>query len=123
MNRFVHVGFHFFLPFPTTKALEPAFDQIGNWIRYAGNCWIVWTDKSPDQIFQILKPRIGENDQFLIAPLDLTTHQGWMPQWVWDWINSKQYQNPLAGLAGYNLNPLASLGGFGGLPPPPPGKK
>ena len=98
MNRFVHVGFHFASGIIKTTALEPAFRQVGDWIRYAGPCWIVWTDKSTEQIYAILKPYLHPDDQFLILSIDQSTKQGWMPKWVWDWLNSKQNVNALGAL-------------------------
>jgi len=122
MPRFMHIGFYFPQALQTT-ALEPVMAQVGNWIRYAPPCWIIWTDKNPEQIFQIIKPHVGPSVQFLIAAIDETQNQGWMPKWVWDWMDSKRPQNAL-GASGLGLaqggSPLAGFAPHNPLFPPSP---
>jgi hypothetical protein len=38
MHRFVHVGLAF-PGVPKMHDLEPAFGMVGDWVRYAFNCW------------------------------------------------------------------------------------
>lgn len=116
MSRFIHIGF----AFPgaaKTKVLEPVVSQAGDWIRYSASAWIVWTDKNPDQIYNLLAPHLTTHEQVLIAYLDLPSgYQGWMPKWVWDWISGKL--NPL-NLGAFGLPSALPPYGFGALNSPP----
>jgi hypothetical protein len=67
--------------------------------------WVVWTDKSPLEIHNMLVPHILNEDNMLIVPIDASVKQGWMPKWVWDWFDSKQHPNPLGGIGGLGLRP------------------
>jgi len=92
MAKFLHIGFAW-VGQPKTKALEPLFNRHAlDWVRYASNCWIVWTNENPGSWFDRIKPHLGPNDQLLISELDrnIGTSQGWMPAFIWDWINKSR---------------------------------
>lgn len=84
--EFLHIGFRF-AGAPKVTELEPTFSQAIDWLRYAPNCWIVYTTSSAEVWSQRLKPHLGEKDLFLIIRLDLRERQGWMSKMVWDWID------------------------------------
>ncbi len=89
MAKFVHISFNFD---GVTKIEEslPAFNLALDWARYAPNCWIVWTTSSAEKWCTRLKPYLTDNDHMLIATLDLQDYNGWLPQWVWDWITKER---------------------------------
>jgi hypothetical protein len=62
-----------------------------------------------------LRAYLSSTDQFYIVKIDLTEHQGWMPKWIWDWLNKDRGQPLLPGLANQLTNPTNPL-----FPPPPP---
>jgi hypothetical protein len=107
MPRFLQVGFTFPGP-PKIKELEGPFSTAGDWIRYSSHCWILWTDRSPQEVFTILKPYLSDHDHFLILGVNMTERNGLLPEWIWNWMNLRQqYQpNALTGVAG-----LTALGG------------
>lgn len=84
---YLHIGFHF-ASMPKTTELEPIFMNFSDdWVRYAGNCWLVWTKYSQAQWLEALKPQLGEHDHVLI--LEIKPSQplsGWLPQWIWNWL-------------------------------------
>ena len=126
MPKFLHVGFNFAGPLKI-KELEPAFSSVGDWLRYSSSCWIIWTERSAQDVFSALKPYLVNDDQFLIVEINMYERNGWLPEWVWGWMNARQqYQsNALAGLGGLAaLGGQSPLGSFG-IPPassfgPPP---
>jgi hypothetical protein len=69
-----------------------------DWIRYAMNSWIVWTDKSSTQIFHSIRPFLDEKDQMLIVPIDLAGGGafGLLDPWIWNWINAKIPHSPFS---------------------------
>jgi hypothetical protein len=88
MHRFVHVGL-IFPGVPKVRDLELPFSVVGDWVRYAFNCWIVWTDKPIPEIYTILRQRLDRDDQILIAPIDVSHSIGYLTPWIWHWMQSK----------------------------------
>ena|SRR5690242_7381764 len=89
MFRFVHIGF----AFPGAlkmRDLEPAFNALGgDWIRYSATNWIIWTDKPSNQIFYMIRAFLDNDDQVLIAPINVHELFGSLQPWIWNWMNSK----------------------------------
>jgi hypothetical protein len=93
-HKFLHVGFHFgsTLKF---RELEPVFTAIGDdWIRYAFNCWIIYTPRSAADVFYFLKPHLTADDQMLIVGIDVTERNGWLAQWIWEWMDRRRQLGP-----------------------------
>ena len=113
MARFFHVGFSF-PNHPKVKELEAAFSASGDWLRYSTHCWVVWTNRSAQDVFTTVKPYLSEGDQFLIAEINMNERNGWLPAWMWKWMNERQqFQvGALSGLSGLGsaLNPPSPLG-------------
>lgn len=86
-NRFLHIGINYLTP-PNAETVARALDFYApDWLRYSQNNWIVWTDKSAQQLTDFLRAYLP-NDQYLVLPIDHTQNvQGWMSQMVWDWLN------------------------------------
>jgi hypothetical protein len=91
MNRFVHVGLAF-PGVPKVRDLELAFGMIGDWVRYAFNCWILWTDRPIPEIYATLRQRLDHDDQILITPIDVSHCMGYLSPWIWQWMMSKGAQ-------------------------------
>ena len=89
MARFVHISFNFN---GATKIDEllPAFNHALDWVRYAPNCWIVWTSSSTEKWSARLKPHLTDKDHMFIVPIELRESSGWLPQWVWDWLTKER---------------------------------
>ena len=85
MSTYLHIGFNWANE-PKVDELKPTFDKALDWIRYAPNCWIVWTSTTPQGWYERLKPHLREGDHVFICELNLRNRQGWLPQWVWEWI-------------------------------------
>ncbi len=95
MNRFLHISFTFNEGFPKVQELEPVFNFLApDWLRYAPNCWIVWTLRPASDFLYGLKPALGASDSVLIVKLDMSDRNGWEPRWVWEWIDRKRQLGP-----------------------------
>jgi hypothetical protein len=87
MGQFLHIGIKFA---GATKVSEliPVFDKALDWVRYAPNCWMVWTTSSHEVWYARLKPHLSDSDHLFIATLDLRQgYYGWLPQVIWDWLS------------------------------------
>ena len=54
------------------------------WWHYMRATWLVSTDSTPQELFELLKPHIKQNDRILVTRLG--DRQGWLPKAAWDWI-------------------------------------
>jgi hypothetical protein len=91
-NKYLHVGFNW-VGTPKTNDLESVFYACGSdWLRYSISGWIVYTAYSISEVVDIIKPHIGPNDHMIIFEVtSLGQSNGWMPKWVWDWVNKVRY--------------------------------
>jgi hypothetical protein len=91
--RFIHVGFTWKNP-PKAEELEPVFNKARDWMRYAPNCWILYTKIDPDAWYVRIKPHLGDGDHVLIAEINLsavnTSYTGYESKWIWDWIRKQR---------------------------------
>lgn len=88
MHRFYHVGLTLPAGLDTRVDLQWLPRVCDDWMRYASQCWVLWSGLSAQDIAHEIRQFYGENEHFIVFPIDaLTAPQGWAPQWVWEWIN------------------------------------
>jgi|SRR5271157_2994524 len=95
-KRYVHIAFHY--P-PTMDALaaehriQPIINTADDWLKYAGNCWIVWSPHTAKQWYEKFAAvkELGAC-YVLIVNLDLAPENraGQLPDWAWSWIQKKR---------------------------------
>jgi hypothetical protein len=91
-RRYVLLSFYF----GTTPSLEashyiqPVINRADDWLKYADNCWIVWSAKTPDQWYAELT-QIEQVKAFSIFILYVdvsgSNRAGQLPPWAWEWID------------------------------------
>lgn len=92
MNRFIHIGFAF-PGVPKVLDIEPRINSISqDWVRYAPNNWILWTDRSPAEVYAAIERGIDAEDQVLIVAIDFNWCFGKIAPWIWTWIEAKGYR-------------------------------
>jgi hypothetical protein len=84
--KFLHVSFNWGA-FPKVEELEPVFALALDWVRYAPNCWIVWTTTDAEGWYNRLVRHITTDDRVFICELNMINKQGWMDKWIWEWMN------------------------------------
>jgi hypothetical protein len=89
VKQFLHIGFAFYGE-PKVKELETIFNLALDWLRYAPNCWIVYTSSDAQKWYSRVKPLLSENEFVFIVRIDLQERQGWLPKWAWDWIKKER---------------------------------
>lgn len=107
MFRFVQVSITYQLVLGDPSKLEPMVQKLSReWCRLSQNVWMLWTDKSPVTISEMLKAELGEHDQLFVCSIDRSTPPaGWVPQWFWDWLN-----RPRNDTSGENLYDASQIG-------------
>jgi hypothetical protein len=100
--RFVHVAWQQ-QQTVDLSAVERALQvEALDWLRYATNCYILWTSSEPQVIAGRLMtvPGMAANS-FLVSRLDFTDGYGSFPDWIWQWIRQDR-----SGRSVYTLPPL-----------------
>ena len=67
--------------------LSPVFDKAIDWLRYAPNCWILWTSSSPQKWLERIKPHLGDGDHVFIVSVNIKERAGWLPKSTWEWLD------------------------------------
>jgi hypothetical protein len=93
-KHYLHISFHYPPPMSELEAahrIQPIINTADDWLKYAGNCWIVWSSQKPQEWFDkfaavdALKPC-----SIFIVKIDLSpspdNRAGQFPKWVWEWI-------------------------------------
>jgi hypothetical protein len=85
-NKFIHIGFNFVGP-PDHDAIQKVLDKALDWVRYSDNCYIVWTSTEGSTWYRRFKRLLKPDEHVLIVGIDINDRYGWLPTWIWDWID------------------------------------
>jgi hypothetical protein len=91
------VIFTFVKTTPNQLKLERTFHRLGNWARLSLANWFVWTDLSPQQMYDVLRHEITTDDQLFIFPINVEDKAGWGPPWFWQWFDKVKLSPPSYG--------------------------
>jgi hypothetical protein len=89
-KHFLHISFNFADKDAKINTLKPVFNKATDWFRYAPNCWLVWTGRSAEKWYELLRPHISDKDSMLIVRLDISERQGWLSESAWEWLNEER---------------------------------
>jgi hypothetical protein len=85
--KFLHVGFSFrggrSVP---TDSIQTVLNKALDWVRYAPNCYILYTTTDVETWYVLLRKVIHEKDHIFIVELNIENREGWLPKSVWEWI-------------------------------------
>lgn len=69
------------------ESLYESIKQCGTkWWHYLDSVWLIKTDLNPQQCFERLHRKIDENDYLFIVEISKQSHEGWLPNAAWEWI-------------------------------------
>lgn len=91
----LHVGFHNFEMTDTIiTALANTFGAASQWMRYAPNCWVLWTDLSVEEWHKRLERTPGLPTNYgalILVVLDGNENRsGKTFDWAWNWLRDKR---------------------------------
>jgi hypothetical protein len=84
---YLHLSFNFEGRDSPYAPLQEQLNNALDWVRYAPNCYILYTTTDAQTWYSRLKAIVHADDSILIVEINLTNRQGWLPKYVWDWIN------------------------------------
>jgi hypothetical protein len=85
VRTYLHVAFAFDGE-PRVKDFEPVFNKSRDWMRYAPNCWIVYTSRPPQFWAEKVQPLMKRGESVLVVEIDPKKRQGLLPKWAWEWL-------------------------------------
>ena len=88
--RFLHVTFNFKGRSSPTESIESTLDKALDWIRYAPNCYILYTTTDLPTWYSRLRKALREDDNIFVVELNIENRQGWLPKSVWEWIRKER---------------------------------
>ncbi len=90
--QFYHIGIHYATPVDFGAVEKAIAAEALDWVRYASNCYIVFTNSHPSVICGRLMAVPGMNDKtFMILRCDLSGF-AWLPGWIWEWLRRDRSQ-------------------------------
>lgn len=82
----------------TIQRVDTAIHKAGDWVRFNGFTWLVWTSANAIQLTALVRNIVTDpEDSVLVIGADPSDFYGWAPNWIWEWLRDKQIQsqNPL----------------------------
>jgi len=83
---------------------------LGPWWHHITSTWLVSTYRTPEQVFEAIRPYILDTDRILIAELG-PRYTGWLPKEAWQWIEDQRRQEAITSAF---LKPPTQPSPFGG---------
>ena len=92
-GKYFHIGFSFRgEPGTQLDPLQKAIEAGSvDWVRYGMHCWVVYSPGTPEQWTDYLRKTVHNDDYIFICELNLANKAGWLPQFVWEWLNRTRY--------------------------------
>ena len=69
------------------EGLYNAIKSCGKYWHYLDSTWIVVSNESSQQVWNMLAPNIDKSDFVLVIEVRRDCY-GWLPKDAWDWINA-----------------------------------
>jgi hypothetical protein len=90
MASFLHIAFSFKSGRTDIERIRKTLSTARDWYRYAPNCWIVYTNRTADKWFELLKPKLNDDDHMFICELNIAMRSGWLPEGAWTWLDKER---------------------------------
>jgi hypothetical protein BACCOPRO_00146 len=70
-------------------SLYNAIKDLGEWQHPLESTWVVSTNYDENQIYNILKQTLDDNDLLMIFQIVPEARQGWLAKSFWEWMGTK----------------------------------
>jgi hypothetical protein len=76
-------------------AIYEALKSSDGWWHHIDSTWLLFTDKTPEQLVDRMTPHLTKSNRLLIIEVK-PNYQGWLPEKAWKWIGSVSSKKPPA---------------------------
>jgi hypothetical protein len=90
MAKFFHISFNFEGRDPPSAAIQEILEKALDWVKYAPNCYLIYSLKDEDVWFRRLRKVLDEADSIFVVEVVIENRKGWLPRRVWNWINKSR---------------------------------
>lgn len=81
------------MPKETIDKVQTVFNEhSADWLRYAPNCWVIFSSESSKVWATRMHELIGTEEELLVFPVDIDDFYGWASEVARDWL--KKYRAP-----------------------------
>ncbi len=97
MSKFLSLTFNFEGKDPPLPAIEESLNKARDWLKYAPNCWLLYTSNTEKIWADRMRLIVGEKASIFVVEINIRSKFGYMPKFVWEWIEKnikKQEVNP-----------------------------
>lgn len=77
-------------PVPIETIQNVVKEHAPDWLRFAPNCWILWTPEPTITWGDRLNRTIGEENSVLVFELDMSKFYGWVRPIPKEWLERKR---------------------------------
>ena len=86
MSKFLSLTFDFEGEKPPLPAIEESLNKALDWVRYAPNCWLLYTSRDEQVWAERMRKMVGEEASILVVKVDMEHRAGYMEKFIWEWI-------------------------------------
>jgi hypothetical protein len=88
--KYILVTFNFYeRPVPNER-LKELFSKARDWVRYAPNCYILYTTTDIGEWATRIRKRVDERDSIYLVEFDPDVATGYLPERVWTWLGKER---------------------------------
>ena len=73
------------------KNYTPLYDALkaqGKWWHYLASTWLLDTERSPKDVYDVLAPHIATKDSLMVIQV-VAPYWGYLPKKAWEWIQKR----------------------------------
>ena len=73
--------------------VKAKMDLAIDWLKYSGECWIVWTSVDKDKLKERFSPLVKPNGKLVLLKVDPSEYGGFAASETWAWL--RKYANSM----------------------------
>jgi hypothetical protein len=71
------------------QKLYTAIEALGDYVRPLKSAWFVATDRSVQDVYNLLRPHIDDTDSIFVHSWP-SSRMGWLSKTVWKWVSEHE---------------------------------
>jgi hypothetical protein len=74
---------------PTNNAIQHVLDSEIHWLRFSLKGYLIKSEKSAAQLYDLVKPVLHTEDTFMIIEANLSNRKGWVGKMTREWLSTQ----------------------------------